>query len=92
MKFCALALDFDGTIAQRDQLDPAVRAAIASLRAQGVVVILVTGRILSELRRVAGDLHFVDAVVAENGAVLEFPSSGHHTVLGSPVNRAAMPP
>jgi haloacid dehalogenase-like hydrolase len=33
---------------------------------------------------VAGDLHFVDAVVAENGAVIEFPDSGYSAVLGLP--------
>ena len=47
--------------------------------------VLVTGRILSELRRVAGELHFVDAVVAENGGVVHFPDSGHVSVLAPPV-------
>ena len=84
MKFSALALDFDGTIARNDVLDPGVRDAIAELRAQGIVVLIATGRILEDLRRVAGELHFVDAVVAENGAVLEFPESGHSTVACAP--------
>ncbi len=47
---------------------------------RGITVLLVTGRILDELRRVAGDLHFVDGVVAENGAVVHFPDSGHTSV------------
>jgi hydroxymethylpyrimidine pyrophosphatase-like HAD family hydrolase len=84
MKFSVLAIDFDGTAARADVLDPDVRAAIGELRAQGIVVILATGRILEDLRRVAGDLHFVDAVVAENGAVVEFPDSGYSTVNGAP--------
>jgi hypothetical protein len=84
VKFSVLAVDFDGTIARADVLDPDMRQAIAELRAQGIVVILVTGRILEDLRRVAGDLHFVDAVVAENGAVVEFPDSGYSTVNGQP--------
>jgi hydroxymethylpyrimidine pyrophosphatase-like HAD family hydrolase len=87
MKFSVLAIDFDGTIAFHDRLDPSVRQAIAELRAQGITVILVTGRLLVDLRRVAGDLHFADAVVAENGAVIEFPDSGYARVLG-----AAPPP
>jgi hydroxymethylpyrimidine pyrophosphatase-like HAD family hydrolase len=81
VKLTAIALDYDGTIAHGDRLDESVREAIARLRSSGVVVILVTGRILRELRRVAGDLHFVDAVVAENGAVAHFPVSGYTSVL-----------
>lgn len=84
MKFSALALDFDGTIARDDVLDPSVREAIAELRAQNIAVLLVTGRILEDLRRVAGDLHFVDAVVAENGAVIEFPVNGYSPAPAEP--------
>ena len=81
MKLSVIALDYDGTVTRNDTLDPAVREAIAVVRSAGIVVLLVTGRILDELRRVAGDLHFVDGVVAENGAVLHFPDSGHTTVM-----------
>jgi hydroxymethylpyrimidine pyrophosphatase-like HAD family hydrolase len=81
MKASVLALDYDGTIARHDKLDPGVRAAIAEARTAGMVVALVTGRILDELQRATGGLHFVDAVVAENGAVLHFPESGHTNVL-----------
>jgi hypothetical protein len=86
MKFLVLALDFDGTIAQHDVPEPEVRMAISELRGRGIVVILVTGRIISDLRRVCGDLHFVDAVVAENGAFIEFPGTGYSMSL------AACPP
>ena len=83
MKFRVLALDYDGTIATDGVLAPDVRSAIAEARALGIVVIIVTGRILSELRSVAGDLNFVDAVVAENGAVLAFPDV-QTRILGQP--------
>ena len=83
MKFRVLALDYDGTIALDGVLSPDVRSAIAEARALGIVVIIVTGRILSELRSVAGDLNFVDAVVAENGAVLAFPDV-QTRILGQP--------
>jgi hydroxymethylpyrimidine pyrophosphatase-like HAD family hydrolase len=76
MKFGVLALDYDGTIAREGVLDPEVRSAIAEVRSRGITVVLVTGRILAELEQVAGDLHFVDAVVAENGAVVWF-ANGH---------------
>jgi len=77
VRFKVLALDYDGTVAQADTLDPQVREALDDLRRQDIVVVLVTGRILEDLRRVAGDLRFVDAVVAENGAVIEFPDTGY---------------
>jgi hydroxymethylpyrimidine pyrophosphatase-like HAD family hydrolase len=85
MKLSVLALDYDGTVARNDVLDPTVREAIAAARTNGVLVLLVTGRILDELRRVAGDLHFVDGIVAENGAIVYFPHSGHTTVLAPAV-------
>ena len=81
MKLSVLALDYDGTIATDRGVDADVRQAIAEARTNGITVLLVTGRILSELRRVAGDLHFVDGVVAENGAVVHFPGSEHTSVL-----------
>ena len=85
MKLSVLALDYDGTVARRDAVTPTVLEAIARARTQGVVVLLVTGRILDELRRVAGDLHFVDGVIAENGAVIHFPDSGRTSVLAPQV-------
>jgi len=88
MKMTVLALDYDGTIAKGDQIDVSVRDSIAAVRSSGTTVLLVTGRILSELRRVAGDLHFVDGVVAENGAVVHFPDSDHTSVLAPPIPEA----
>ncbi|HWP43579.1 MAG TPA: HAD family hydrolase [Blastocatellia bacterium] len=84
MKFGILALDYDGTIAREGVLDPEVRAAIEEARAQGIVVLLVTGRILADLRGVMGDLRLLDGVVAENGAVIAFPNAGRSSVLGPP--------
>jgi hydroxymethylpyrimidine pyrophosphatase-like HAD family hydrolase len=84
VKFLTMALDYDGTIAKDGVLDGRLRKAIAELRAQNIVVIIVTGRIMVDLRKVAGDLHFVDAVVAENGAVIEFMDSGYSKVIGNP--------
>ena len=89
MKFCVLALDYDGTIAHRGEAHPAVLEAIQEARARGIVVAVVTGRILSDLKKVAGDLDIFDAVVAENGAVLAFPN-GRKRVLGRPPPPALM--
>jgi hydroxymethylpyrimidine pyrophosphatase-like HAD family hydrolase len=81
VKLSVIALDYDGTIARGDVLDPSVRDAIAVARTEGIVVLIVTGRILNELQRVAGDLRFVDGVIAENGAVIHFPQSGRTSAL-----------
>ena len=85
MKLSVLALDYDGTAARDDRLDPSVRDAIADARRRGIAVMLVTGRILDDLRRVAGELQFVDGVVAENGALAHFPDSGLTTPLAPPI-------
>jgi hydroxymethylpyrimidine pyrophosphatase-like HAD family hydrolase len=84
MKLGAIAVDYDGTIATGDTLDPLVRDAIGAARQHGIAVILATGRRLSDLRRVAGDLACFDAVVCENGAVLEFPANGRHVTIAHP--------
>ncbi len=83
MRLRVIATDYDGTVAKDGVLSPAVRTAIAKARKRGLLVVIVTGRILSELRSVAGCLDFVDGVVAENGAVVALPS-GHITLLGAP--------
>jgi hydroxymethylpyrimidine pyrophosphatase-like HAD family hydrolase len=85
VKLSAIALDYDGTIARDGVLNPSVRDAIAAARTHGIVVLLVTGRILDELRSVAGDLHFVDGVIAENGAVIHWPDSGRTSALAPTV-------
>jgi hydroxymethylpyrimidine pyrophosphatase-like HAD family hydrolase len=84
MKFRVLALDYDGTIAEDGKLNDEVRRAIEEVRQRGITVALVTGRILSELQRVMGDLDLVDVVVAENGAVLAYPATSRYKVLGQP--------
>ena len=55
MSFLAMALDYDGTIAQKDVLDDRVRDSVSQLRAQNIIVLIGKGRILSDLQRVAGD-------------------------------------
>jgi hydroxymethylpyrimidine pyrophosphatase-like HAD family hydrolase len=49
MKLSVLALDYDGTIARNDRLDPDVLDAIGIARRRGVTVLLVTGRVLGDL-------------------------------------------
>ena len=88
MKLSVIALDYDGTITRDDRLDTPMREAIEDARRRGVAVMLVTGRRLDDLRRVAGQLHFVDSVVAENGALVHFPEGGLTTTSAPPIPAA----
>src|SRR5579864_2616048 len=83
MKFSVLALDYDGTTGSDAGLNLRVRDAVEKARARGIAAVLVTGRRLPDLRRVAGDLNLFEAIVAENGAVLAFPN-GQSRLLGQP--------
>ena len=69
MRFSVLAVHYDGTIAKGEILDYEVRTAVAQVRAQGITFVIVSGRILSDLKKAAGDLGFIDAVVAGNVAL-----------------------
>ncbi len=84
MRFRVLAVDYDGTIASDGIIDPSVRAGLEAARSKGVTVVLVTGRILRDLRRLMGDLSLFDAIVAENGAVVAFPGTGRSAALAAP--------
>jgi hydroxymethylpyrimidine pyrophosphatase-like HAD family hydrolase len=71
-RYRGFAIDFDGTLTEDGEPAPDVLDAVAEVRKAGRRVVLVTGRILDELEAVFPDVarHF-DAVVAENGAVLD---------------------
>jgi hypothetical protein len=71
--FPAIACDYDGTLAVDDRMAPRTLDALLAAKAAGMKLVLVTGRILSELTRVCAHREVFDAVVAENGGVLYFP-------------------
>jgi hydroxymethylpyrimidine pyrophosphatase-like HAD family hydrolase len=60
MKLSVLALDYDGTITRTERPEASVLSAITHARARRVIVLLVTGRILADLHRVAGRLFTLD--------------------------------
>ena len=84
--FRALATDFDGTLTDDGRTpDRAVLAALARFRGRGGLVLLVTGRILGELRADFPEVDaYVDGIVAENGCV--FWSSRGIRALAEPVD------
>jgi predicted mannosyl-3-phosphoglycerate phosphatase (HAD superfamily) len=69
--FKAIALDYDGTLTEGDRPTDDVLEALRATRAEGRRLVLVTGRILDELRQVFPEVEDeFDAIVAENGAVI----------------------
>lgn len=84
MRFRALATDYDETLATHGCVEPATIAGLKRLQASGRRALLVTGRELSDLKRIFAELAAFDAVVAENGAVLYLPGSARETLLCEP--------
>src|SRR5262245_37705034 len=84
MRYHALACDYDGTIAHHGRVDPATLRALERLAASGRILLLVTGRILDDLKAVFPGLALFHAVVAENGAVLYRPATREEIVLAEP--------
>ncbi len=83
MRFAALAVDFDGTLARDGAVPPELLRELARVRATGRRVILVTGRDLDELLGIFPDVGGFDVVVAENGALLYRPATGERELLGA---------
>jgi len=84
MRYTALAVDFDGTIAHDGVVPPHVVDGLRRLRETGRKLLLVTGRELEELLSIFPDVALFDRVVAENGALLYRPASGEREELGDP--------
>lgn len=84
MRFHAVAVDFDGTLAHDGVVPAEALDALKALRKSGRRPILATGRIVEQLAGVFDHLDLFDAVVAENGAVLFEPSSGRVHALADP--------
>src|SRR5437763_3011926 len=84
----ALATDYDGTLAHQGTVSAKTLAAIHRLRASGKKLVLVTGRRLEELKQVFPDIGLCDFVVAENGALLYWPTTGRIKVLAEPAPAA----
>ncbi len=78
-----LAVDYDGTVAEKNRVAPETVAALDRVRESGRRIVLVTGRRLPDLRHVCPEAdRLFDAVVAENGALLYVPERREVTPLG----------
>ena len=89
--FKAIAIDYDGTLTQNDRPSGHVLDALRSARELGLKVVLVTGRVVSELLQVFPEAdETFDAIVAENGAVVR--RAGVSRALTAPVPLELDPP
>ncbi len=82
MRFRVVAVDYDGTLANDGRVNQKTLEALAGARKSGRKLLLVTGRELESLRSVFPQLGLFDLIVAENGALIYYPSTGEEKVLG----------
>jgi hydroxymethylpyrimidine pyrophosphatase-like HAD family hydrolase len=81
MRYHALVCDYDGTLAFGGRMKKEVAEALGRVRASGRKLILVTGRELEDLLLVCPEIDLFDGVVAENGAVLFWPTDRKEILL-----------
>ncbi|HWC03117.1 MAG TPA: HAD family hydrolase [Methylomirabilota bacterium] len=84
VRYCALACDYDGTLASEGRAGAEALDALRRLRESGRKLILVTGRLLPDLRELLAPLDLFDRIVAENGAVLYHPATREERQLAEP--------
>ncbi|MDM9380811.1 HAD-IIB family hydrolase [Chlorogloeopsis sp. ULAP01] len=83
MRYFALATDYDGTLATDGQVNDETLEALKCLQTSARKLILVTGRELDDLQQAFSQFDCFDCIVAENGAVLYFPTSRQEKILGT---------
>lgn len=88
MRNCALATDYDGTLATHGSVDEQTLSALNRFLSSGRTLLLVTGREIPDLKRVFPHLSLFARVIAENGALLYRPATGEEELLCTPVPRA----
>jgi hydroxymethylpyrimidine pyrophosphatase-like HAD family hydrolase len=75
MRYRVLATDYDGTLAADGRVDEPTIDALRRARDAGIILLMVTGRELSDLFNTFEHPELFDRIVAENGAVLYDPAT-----------------
>ena len=76
--FKAIAVDYDGTLTEDDYPPVCVLSSLQETRDAGMALLLVTGRVVSDLLHVFPDAEQrFDVIVAENGAVIRRDGASH---------------
>lgn len=84
MSFRMLACDYDATLADQGVIAPETEQALVAAKNAGLMLGIVTGRMVQSLLRLCPQINLFDLVVAENGAVLYFPASEASELLDRP--------
>jgi len=84
LRFLALAVDYDGTLAHHGRVDERTIEALRRVRASGRGLVMVTGREMPSLVRTFAHTELFDLVVAENGGLLYDPATGRERALADP--------
>lgn len=74
MRYEAIALDYDGTLATDGKVDADTIAGLEQVKASGRRLLMVTGRELDSLYATFDRVDLFDLVVAENGGLLYRPA------------------
>jgi len=85
MYFMALALDYDGTLAYEGTVRTETIDKLVKIKASGRKLIMVTGRLLDDLKQIFDRLDLFDCIVAENGALLYIPQTQTQSLLAEPL-------
>ncbi len=84
MRYLALATDYDGTIAKHGIVHQDTTLALKKLKDTGRSIVLVTGRLLPDLKTTYPEWEMFSLIVAENGAMLYEPCTNTETILADP--------
>ena len=85
MRYCAIATDYDGTLATDGRVSDTTLIALKRYQQAGGKLLMVTGRELTDLQRAFPELAIFDGVVVENGAVFFHPPSQRLQLLAEPL-------
>lgn len=84
MRYRAIATDYDGTLATDGRVTESTLTALKRYQQAGGLLLLVTGRELTDLQRAFPALDMFDGVIVENGAVFYQPATQRLQRLADP--------
>jgi hypothetical protein len=87
MRYCVLAVDYDGTIASQGVVSEETTGLLKRVSDSGRKLVLVTGRQLPDVKKIFPALNIFHKVVAENGSLIYDPPTHTEKTLCEPPNQ-----